>query len=231
MRKIILVSVVIISLLSFDNQGTGGKLPAGFVALTPSETGIRVELRYAGTRNFTGRPVPGYRCDTVLILTRQAAKALRAVQKDLETSGYGLCVYDAYRPVRSVHHFVRWSLDPADTLTKAAYYPDIPKRELFARGYIAHRSGHSRGSTVDLTLVDLYSGEVVDMGSPFDFFGEISGAYYRKIDEKARKHRALLRAYMRKHGFRAYGKEWWHFTLRGEPYPDTYFDFPVDCSG
>ena len=168
----------------------------------------------------------------VCLLTKSAAEALALVQGDLATRGFGLKVYDCYRPVRAVRHFMRWARDARDTRTKAEFYPDVAKRDLFALGYIATRSGHSRGSTVDLGLVRLAdnsepAGEL-DMGTPFDTLSPRSSPSDMQVSAAARRNRALLAAAMRRHGFRPYDREWWHFTLRGEPFPATYFDFPVE---
>lgn len=202
------------------------ELPKGFVRLGAVDSSIRQDVRYAGPDNFVGAPVEGYLNATV-ILTRRAAQALAKVQADLKPFGLGLLVFDGYRPQRAVNHFQRWAKDAADLKTKAAYYPDVPKEELFARGYIAERSGHSRGSTVDLTLVALDSGAPLDMGSPFDFFGPVSWPESPAVAPEARAHRMLLREVMARRGFKPYDQEWWHFTLKDEPFPDVYFDFPV----
>jgi len=184
-------------------------------------------MRYAGTHNFVGARVDGYD-KPVCLLTRPAAEALAQVQRDLAASGFGLKVYDCYRPVRAVRHFIRWARDLGDTRTKAEFYPEVDKRHLFALGYIAARSGHSRGSTVDLGLVRLADGSEPDMGTRFDTLGPRSWPGDTRVSAEARRNRALLAAAMRRHGFRPYDREWWHFTLRREPYPATYFDFPVD---
>jgi len=186
---------------------------------------LTVEMRYAGAHNFVGRPIDGYEAPLCL-LTRQAAAALAAVARDLATQGLGLKVYDCYRPARAVAHFGRWARDLRDTAAKAEFYPDVDKRTLFRDGYIAAHSGHSRGSTVDLTLVKL-DGGAVDMGTPFDLFSPRSAPSDSSVGAEARANRARLAQAMRRGGFYAYGKEWWHFTLRGEPFPSTYFDFPV----
>ncbi|MCC6946744.1 MAG: M15 family metallopeptidase [Bradyrhizobiaceae bacterium] len=183
-------------------------------------------MRYFGGNNFVGRRIDGYEAP-VCLLTREAAQALAAVQRDLALVGLGLKAFDCYRPARAVAHFVRWARDVADQKTKQAFYPEVDKRNLFRDGYIAARSGHSRGSTIDLTLVRLADGEELDMGSPFDFFGVRSWPSDRSVSAEARGNRMLLAAAMRLRGFRPYDKEWWHFTLRNEPFPETYFDFPV----
>jgi D-alanyl-D-alanine dipeptidase len=188
--------------------------------------GLRVEMRYFGDDNFVGRRIDGYEAPLCL-LTRQATMALAAVQQDLAALGVGLKAFDCYRPARAVAHFVRWARDLQDQQNKAKYYPDVDKRILFRDGYISARSGHSRGSTIDLTLVRLADGRELDMGSPFDFFGARSWPSNRGVSAEARANRALLAGAMRRRGFRAYEKEWWHFTLANEPFPDIYFDFPV----
>jgi D-alanyl-D-alanine dipeptidase len=164
----------------------------------------------------------------VCLLTRPAAQALAQVERDLAASGFGLKTYDCYRPARAVRDFMRWARDVRDTRTKTEFYPDIDKRNLFALGYIATQSGHSRGSTVDLGLVRLADQTEPDMGTPFDTFSPRSWPGDTQVSGEARRNRALLAAAMRRHGFRPYDREWWHFTLRGEPYPATYFDFPVE---
>jgi len=200
--------------------------PDDFVALQSAVPGLEIELRYFGRENFLGRPVAGYEAN-VVYLTRVAATALGSVQEALGTEGLGLKVFDGYRPQRAVDDFTRWAAAPGDTATKAAYYPNVEKSLLVQTGYIAERSGHSRGSTIDLTLIELASGEEVDMGSPYDFFDPISWPSSPAIAEAARANRMKLRAVMLRHGFQPLDQEWWHFTLRDEPYPDTYFDFPV----
>ena len=198
----------------------------GFVDAGESVPGLRVEMRYFGDDNFIGRRIDGYEAPRCL-LTKQAAAALAAVQRDLASIGLGLKVLDCYRPARAVAHFVRWARDAADEGRKAEFYPAVAKRNLFREGYIAARSGHSRGSTVDLTLAHLGDGRDLDMGSPFDFFGKRSWPSDHTVPAEARTNRRLLAAAMRRRGFRTHGKEWWHFTLRNEPYPNSYFDFPV----
>ena len=204
-------------------------MPAEFVDAASLVDGLAVDMRYFGTDNFVGRRIDGYEAPRCL-LTRQAASALAAVERELAARSFGLKVFDCYRPVRAVAHFVRWARDTADVARKADYYPDIDKRDLFRLGYIAGRSGHSRGSTVDLTLVRRAAGGAagdLDMGTPFDFFSPKSWPADRNVSGEAQKNRALLAAAMRRGGLRPYDKEWWHFTLAREPFPSTYFDFPV----
>ena len=183
------------------------------------------DIRYAGPHNFVGRPIDGYRAPHCL-LTQQAAEALAEVARDLESSGLAVKVFDCYRPTRAVADFVRWARDPKDQAAKAEFYPEIDKRTLFRDGYIASRSGHSRGSTIDLTLARAGDGEL-DMGTPFDFFSPKSWTADSRVTAEQHRNRMLLAAAMQRRGFRGYAKEWWHFTLRHEPFPDTYFDMPV----
>jgi zinc D-Ala-D-Ala dipeptidase len=199
--------------------------PAAFVDAATVVPGLIVEARYAGSHNFVGRPIAGYekpRC----LLTAAAAKALAAVAQDVAQSGLVLKAFDCYRPTRAVADFVRWAQDPTALAGKAEFYPHVDKRTLFRDGYIASRSGHSRGSTIDLTLAKA-DGRGLDMGTPFDFFSPRSWAAAPDISSEAKANRALLAAAMRRHGFRPYAREWWHFTLAHEPFPQTYFDFPV----
>lgn len=200
--------------------------PEDFVDVQRVISGIRIEPRYFGSDNFVGRPIAGYEAD-VVYLTTAAASALSRVQDDLAREGLGLKVFDGYRPQRAVDDFVRWAEEPDDRTTKDAYFPSVDKSTLIPDGYIAERSGHSRGSTVDVTLIDLDSGEEVDMGSPYDFFDPVSWPSSDSIPDAARENRMKLRDVMLRHGFDPLTEEWWHFTLRNEPYPDRYFDFPV----
>lgn len=195
------------------------------VFLSDVDATIEQEPRYAGSNNFMGRPVRGYRVAAVM-LTREAATALAEAQAAAVALGLSLRVYDGYRPQRAVDHFVEWAADPADTVAKAAYYPDVSKDELFARGYIAERSGHSRGSTVDLTLTR--DGVPLAMGTDYDFFGERSHTENPAVRGAERNNRLLLRRIMESAGFRNYVREWWHYTLIDEPYPDRYFDTPIE---
>ncbi len=204
-------------------------LPKGFVYLDAVAPDILQEVRYAGSDNFLGRPVDGYEAPRI-ILTQQAARALQAVQKDLAPFGLGLKVFDGYRPQRAVNHFIRWARDLSDTAAKEKYYPDVAKKDLFKEGYIASRSSHSRGSTVDLTIVSIQEktfGKELDMGSGFDFFSPMSWPAGPLPAPSPRAHRALLQDAMKRRGFVPYDKEWWHFTLRDEPFPKQYYDFPI----
>lgn len=203
------------------------KLPGGFVYLDEVIPSAQVEIRYFSANNFTGTRVDGYKAP-LAIFSRTAADALKKVSNDLERKGYILRIYDAYRPQQAVDHFVRWSQDAGDLKMKAQYYPKLDKRNLFKLGFIAKKSGHSRGSTIDLTLAYKNTGELVDMGSPYDFFGEISYYNTNLINSTQHANRKLLKDAMVKQGFKPYAKEWWHFTLIKEPFPKQYFNFMVE---
>jgi D-alanyl-D-alanine dipeptidase len=191
-------------------------------AFAPS---LALDLRYATADNFVGVRIDGYEAARCL-LTEPAARALAAVQRDLAADGLGLVAFDCYRPQRAVDHFVRWTHEPADPASAARHHPHVPKDALIREGYIAPRSGHSRGSTLDVGLVRLADGAALDLGTPFDFFDPLAHVD-APVPEPARTHRALLRAALERREFRAYPPEWWHFTLADEPYPDAYFDVPV----
>ena len=199
--------------------------PAAFVDAATIVPGLVVEMRYAGAHNFVGRPIDGYAAPRCL-LTRPAAAALAAVVRDLQPRGLVLKAFDCYRPSRAVADFVRWARDLKDQKMKAEFYPGVDKRTLFRDGYIASHSGHSRGSTVDLTLANA-EGHELDMGTPFDFFSLKSWPGNPAVGPAAQGNRRTLAEAMAKHGFRSYKREWWHFTLRHEPFPQTYFDFAV----
>jgi zinc D-Ala-D-Ala dipeptidase len=202
------------------------EMPAGFIDAAYVVEGLVVDMRYYGSNNFVGEPIDGYESPRCL-LTHETAKALAEVQHYIAEYGYGLKVFDCYRPARAVAHFVRWAEDVDDTTMKDEVYPEIDKRDLFRLGYIAERSGHSRGSTVDVTLVTLEDGSEIDMGTPFDFFSTKSWPSDTTVADDQRANRMLLADAMTRHGFKPLQEEWWHFTLADEPYPDTYFDFPI----
>ena len=204
-----------------------GPAPSGFVHLAEAVPDAILEIRYYSTYNFVGDRIDGYEQPTAL-LSEEAAKALKAVSDDVKKQGYRLKIYDAYRPQRAVTHFMKWAKDTGDTRMKPYFYPALDKSVLFAQGYIAEKSGHSRGSTVDLTLFDMASEKEVDMGGTFDWFGKESHPDWRGVTDKQFANRMLLREIMATHGFKPIDEEWWHFTLKDEPYPDTYFDFPVN---
>ena len=201
-------------------------LHQGFVYVADIAPDILFDLRYCGVDNFMGVKVDGYRVP-VAILSAPAAAALKKANETALSQGYVIKIFDAYRPRTAVDHFVRWSKDKDDLKNKKRFYPDIDKPDLFGKGFIAARSGHSRGSTVDVTLVDRATGTELDMGSPFDFFGPASRHGTRLITPEQAANRTLLKTVMQKNGFRPYANEWWHYTLAHEPYPDRYFDFPV----
>jgi zinc D-Ala-D-Ala dipeptidase len=199
--------------------------PAAFVDAATIVPGLIVDVRYAGSHNFVGRQIDGYEAPRCM-LTKSAANALAEVARDLAPRGLVLKVFDCYRPTRAVANFARWARDFADAVGKKEFYPDVDKRTLFQNGYISSRSGHSRGSTVDLTLAR-WDGHELDMGTPFDLFSPRSRPSAATVSDEAKANRALFAAAMRRRGFRPYEKEWWHFTLSHELFPETYFNFPV----
>jgi D-alanyl-D-alanine dipeptidase len=223
-------------------------LPGQFVALDRVDPTIQQDMRYAQKHNFVGRHIHGYR-DPVCLLTRPAARALHRAQTALRADGYGLRVYDCYRPTRAVAQFSRWAANLADQRMKAEFYPRTDKRRAFVDGYIAHRSGHSRGSTVDITLVKLpaqppprWDGRLrscigpyrrrfrdgsVNMGTSYDCMDPRAATQHPAIKGFRLRNRLRLKRTLERVGFEYYAKEWWHFTLRDEPYPEKYFNFPV----
>ena len=203
--------------------------PSGFVLLADYVPHIVQEIRYYSTYNFIGERIDGYE-EPCALLTIEAARALKAAAGELLVQGYRLKVFDAYRPVCAVKHFVLWGLEDQDVRMKPYFYPDLEKQELFARGYIAKQSSHSRGSAVDVTLLDMKTGKELDMGSPFDLFSEVSHPDYRGITQEQFENRMLLQKVMVRSGFQPIDCEWWHFSLKDEPYPDTYFAFPVSSA-
>ena len=200
-----------------------------FVILADYVPGIVQEIRYYSTYNFVGDRIDGYE-EPCALLTKEAARALKMVSNEMNVMGYRLKVFDAYRPANAVRHFVLWGIEDLDLRMKPYFYPDLEKQELFAKGYIASRSSHSRGSTVDLTLLDMRTGKEVDMGSPFDMFDVISHPDYRGITREQYENRMRLQQVMVRNGFEPIDCEWWHFTLKDEPFPDTYFNFPVSAA-
>lgn len=203
--------------------------PSAFVLLADYVPAIIQEIRYYSTYNFIGDRIDGYE-EPCAILTMEAARALKSVSSEMNVMGYRLKVFDAYRPAAAVKNFVLWGLEDTDIRMKPFFYPDLDKEELFMKGYIASRSSHSRGSTVDLTLFDMRTGKELDMGSPFDYFSEVSHPDYTGITKEQYDNRMLLRNAMLRNGFEPFDCEWWHFTLRDEPFPDTYFEFPVSSA-
>ena len=244
---VIMLAALLLPAVSACGTCHADSAPAGFVHITDAVPDAILEIRYHSTYNFVGDRIDGYEKPTAL-LTVEAAKALKAVSDDLVKQGYRLKIYDAYRPQRAVTHFMNWAKKTGDVRMKAYFYPNLDKSVLFAQGYIAEKSGHSRGSTVDLTLFDMASGKEVDMGGTFDWFGieshpawcgnpetrQYTGKFAGNtppergmINAVQFRNRMLLRSAMMKHGFKPLAEEWWHFTLINEPYPDTYFDHPV----
>jgi D-alanyl-D-alanine dipeptidase len=201
-------------------------LPKGFVYIDDIIPSAQYDIRYYGEHNFVGTGIDGYKAPFA-IMSREGAVALKKVSDALDKKGYTLMIYDAYRPQKAVNHFIAWSKDAKDVKTKEEFYPKLNKRNLFKLGYISSKSGHSRGSTIDLTLIHQSSGELVDMGGPYDFFGDISHHGTKLITKQQTSNRNLLKNMMVKYGFKAYSKEWWHYTLAKEPYPKTYYNFDV----
>lgn len=246
----LLLLPILVVLLSPGPCRAATGLPEGFVYLSDVAPTILQEMRYHGTHNFLGRPVDGYEAP-VCILTRQAAETLADVQDELNRSGLSLKVYDCYRPARAVEDFARWAEDVDDQKMKAEFYPNVDKKDFYDLGYVARRSSHSRGSTADLTIVPLpvpeqpafvdgqallsctapkagrFADNSLDMGTGFDCFDPLSHPANRAVGPAAYHLRMILQELMVAHGFAPYDEEWWHFTLKGEPFPETYFDFPV----
>lgn len=243
MKKTLAILLVLALTMLTSCVTTCDTAPKGFVRLAEAVPDAILEIRYYSTYNFVGDRINGYERPTAL-LTVEAAKALKAVSDDVKKQGYRLKIFDAYRPQRAVTHFMNWAKDVNDTRMKQYFYPDLDKSVLFAQGYIMEKSGHSRGSTVDLTLFDMATEKEVDMGGTFDWFGKEShpawcgdpetqkytgtnNAEKGKINAQQFKNRMILREAMMRHGFKPLVEEWWHFTLKDEPYPNTYFDYPV----
>ena len=243
MRRLIVAFAALATLLGCARVEKNETFRDSFVNITDVVPDVILEIRYYGTYNFVGDRIDGYLQPTAL-LTREAAKALKEVSDDVIAKGYRLKIYDAYRPQMGVDHFVRWAADVKDVRMKAFFYPDLDKSVLFEQDYIMAKSGHTRGSTVDLTLFDMTTEKEVDMGGTFDWFGEEShpefcgnpetGEYTgglsaagRSITAQQFANRMILRKAMLDHGFKPLDSEWWHFTLKDEPYPDTYFNHPV----
>ena len=201
---------------------------SGFVILSEYVPDIIEEVRYHTTYNFIGDKIDGYD-DPIILVVLEAALALQKANEEAKKLGYAFKVYDAYRPQTAVDHFVRWAKDINDTRMKEIFYPETKKEELFEKGFIASKSGHTRGSSIDLTLFNLKTGKEVDMGGVFDNFGDVSHSSYTEgLTEEQINNRKLLHKIMTENGFKGINSEWWHFNLIDEPYPDTYFPFPID---
>lgn len=197
-----------------------------FVLLSDYVPQIVQEIRYFSTYNFIGERIDGYE-EPIALLTKEAARALKSAAVELMVKGYVIKVFDAYRPAVAVKHFVLWGIEDTDIRMKPYFYPEVEKQDLFKKGYIAKQSSHSRGSTIDLTLLDMKTGKELDMGSPFDMFSEVSHPTYRGITNEQFENRMMLQATMIRNGFIPIDCEWWHFQLKDEPFPDTYFNFSV----
>lgn len=238
-----------ISLMVLLLSSLHAELPEGFVYIQDVVPEIQLDVRYLSNNNFIGKPIDGYK-KSVGILSTQATEALKKAQELFEKDGYSIVVYDAYRPQKAVDHFVRWSKDLVDLVMKKSFYATLEKKNLFKLGYIAKKSGHSRGSTIDLTIIkkgetvsgptaiaktdandvewNLLVDNTVDMGSPFDVFDTISHITSTQITPEQQKMRNYLQSVMNQAGFKGYNEEWWHFTLINEPFPETYFNFDIE---
>ena len=202
--------------------------PSGFVLLADYVPQIVQEIRYYSTYNFIGERIDGYE-EPCALLTIEAARARKAVSSELVVQGYRLKVFDAYRPACAVRQFVLWGIEDQDVRMKPWFYPELEKQALFSEGYIARQSSHSRGSAIDLTLLDMRTGKELDMGSPFDLFSRVSHPDYRGITDEQYENRMMLQRAMLRNGFLPLDCEWWHFCLKNEPYPEIYFEFPVSA--
>ena len=230
-KSIFIKAFLIVVFISFTVTASAQQelfqLPKEFVYAKEMIPTLRSDMRYYSSNNFIGKPIDGY-IKPKCILTKEAAVALKNVQDELGRLGFGLLIYDAYRPQKAVDQFIKWVEDESDTIMKNRFYPNLNKSELFDKEYIAKKSGHTRGSTVDLTIVSLTTGHILDMGSEYDLFDEKSSTDYPNITRNQRAIRLLLKRRMEKHGFKSHSKEWWHYTLAKEPYPNKYFDFEVE---
>lgn len=198
-----------------------------FVSVTEIIPDIILDIRYYSTYNFVGERINGYE-EPCALLTKEAAFALKEASDDFKLKGYKIKIFDAYRPQKAVNHFITWAKDLGNLKMKEEFYPKLDKSILLERGYIAEKSGHSRGSAVDLTLVDFNTGIEIDMGGKFDFFDESSCSDYKNLNEEQYSNRMFLRNVMISKGFKPLSEEWWHFSLIDEPFPNTYFNFPVN---
>jgi D-alanyl-D-alanine dipeptidase len=215
-------------LLLFYVSFAMAKVPAGFISLSDVCPSLKIQMSYASSENFTGEVVAGYKANKAY-LAKEAAEALCRIQLEAQKKGLSLKIYDSYRPVKAVSFFQAWAKKPeTNPHVKQMYYPGFTRLELFEQGYIAKQSSHSRGSAVDLTLVELATGRSLDMGSAFDYFDDLSNTESPKVTEEQKKNRLILRELMESKGFKNFSQEWWHYSFKPEPYPDQYFDFDVE---
>ncbi len=229
MKNIVICILKVYIMTFITNTYAAQMLPKDFIYLIEIAPSIQQDIRYATSNNFIGKPLPGYE-SPVCILTKPAARALSKVQQELNQQNLGLKVFDGYRPQMTVNEFIRWSKDGRDQKMKGEYYPNVNKADFFKLDYVGEKSGHTRGSTVDLTIIDLKTNKELDMGTPFDFMDELSHPFNRAVTARQYKNRQLLNHVMSQHGFISLNQqdtEWWHFTLKDELFPDTYFNFPV----
>ena len=226
MKLKIAISILLLFLIYGFSIINKKELPKGFVYVNNEIPKIKVELRYATSHNFIGKPINGYYANNAIV-SIETVKALKKVQIDLDKLNLSLLIYDAYRPQKAVNQFVKWAKKLDDTLMKKEFYPNVDKKNLFKNGYISSHSRHSSGSTVDVSIYSNTYNIPLDMGSPYDFFGPQSWINYDKLTKKQKYHRTLLQKIMLKNGFRNYSKEWWHFTLKQEPYRNKYFNFEI----
>jgi len=223
---VLLASVILLSACTGKKEVRAIANSDGFVDVKEFIPSVQLDIRYYTADNFVGLRIDGYDAPKCL-LTREAAIALKNVQAELARNGQSLKIFDCYRPKQAVDHFMRWAKDLSDQKMKSKYYPSIDKENLFKNGYIAAKSGHSRGSTLDLTIIDLESNQELDMGTGFDFFDTLSHTVNSRIRKSQQDNRIALKSVMERNGFKNLEEEWWHFTLQNEPYPDKYFDFKV----
>ena len=223
---LLLASIILLSACAGKKEISAIGNNDGFVDVKEFIPSVQLDIRYYTTDNFVGSRIDGYDAPKCF-LTREAAVALEKVQEELARNGQSLKIFDCYRPQRAVDHFVRWAKDLSNQEMKSKYYPSVEKENLFRDGYIAARSGHSRGSTLDLTIIDLESNRELDMGTDFDFFDPLSHTVNSRIRKCQQDNRIALKSVMERNGFKNLEEEWWHFTLKSEPYPDKYFDFKV----
>ena len=225
MKKIILIGLVLLGLVQVVNASQISYDKSGFLPVSAMIDDAAYDMRYYSSNNFTGNKINGYKAP-IAYMTKEGVNALAVAADDLRQQGYRLLIWDTYRPQKAVFNFVDWINNPADEGDKT-FYPTLKKSDLLEGQYIMEKSGHTRGSTVDLTLIKK-DGSFVDMGGTFDLFSEISHPDYKKLTREQKKNRKILHDAMIKAGFKGIDSEWWHFTLENEPYPDTYFDFDVE---